>query len=132
MGGGRPLTENTVKNLVPSLSRIPGAFTLLAFDTEEEAIGLVTCFEGFSTFKCQPLLNIHDVIVLQSYRGSGLVGEMLQQVEHIALERGCCKLTLEVLEGNRAARRAYAKAGFTDYRLRPETGRAIFQHKLIG
>mgnify|MGYP001544491659 FL=1 len=131
MGGVRPLSEDTVNNLVPSLSKIPGALTLLAFDAEE-AIALVTCFEGFSTFKCEPLLNIHDVIVQQSYRGKGLVGEMLQQVERIARERGCCKLTLEVLEGNRAARRAYEKAGFTDYRLLPETGRAIFQHKLIG
>jgi ribosomal protein S18 acetylase RimI-like enzyme len=131
MGGGEPLSEEAARNLVPSLAQIPGALTLLAF-SGGEAVGLVTCFEGFSTFKCKPLLNIHDVIVLQPYRGQGVVGEMLQQVEQIARERGCCKLTLEVLEGNEAARRAYGKAGFTDYRLLPETGRAIFQHKLIG
>lgn len=131
MGGGEPLSEYTVEHLVPSLSQIPGAFTLLAVGGEE-AIGLVTCFEGFSTFKCKPLLNIHDIIVLPSHRGNGIVGEMLLQVERIALARGCCKLTLEVLEGNEAARRAYAKAGFADYMLLPQTGRAIFQHKLIG
>ncbi|MDX1344493.1 MAG: GNAT family N-acetyltransferase, partial [Sedimenticolaceae bacterium] len=89
-------------------------------------------FEGFSTFKCKPLLNIHDVIVLPSCRGKGIVGRMLEQVEHLARDRGCCKLTLEVLEGNEAARQAYSKAGFRDYMLLPETGRAIFQHKLIG
>ena len=131
MGGGEPLSGDAINNLVPNLSQITGAFTLLASDGEE-AIGLVTCLQGFSTFRCKPLLNIHDVIVMPSYRGKGIVGSMLEQIECIALERGCCKLTLEVLEGNTAARRAYGKAGFTDYMLLPETGRAVFQHKLIG
>ncbi|MEJ2330576.1 MAG: GNAT family N-acetyltransferase [Gammaproteobacteria bacterium] len=131
MGGGELLSADVVRNLVSNLAQIPGAFSLLAF-AGGEAVGLVTCFEGFSTFKCKPLINIHDVIVLPSCRGNGIVGRMLQQVEQIARERGCCKLTLEVLEGNKAARHAYGKAGFTDYMLLPETGRAIFQHKLIG
>ena len=131
MGGGEPLSDYTIEHLVPSLADISGAFTLLAFNGEK-TVGLVTCFEGFSTFKCKPLLNIHDVIVLTSHRGKGIVGKMLDEVERIARERGCCKLTLEVLEGNTAARRAYEKAGFVDYELLPETGRAIFQHKLIG
>lgn len=130
MGGAEPLSRYAVEHLVPGLASIPGAFTLLALDGEE-AVGLVTCFEGFSTFKCKPLLNIHDVIVLQSHRGRGVVGMMLQEVERIARERDCCKLTLEVLEGNQAARRAYERAGFEDYRLLPETGRAVFQHKLL-
>ena len=78
------------------------------------------------------LAKSHDVIVLPSCRGNGIVGRMLEQVEELARERGCCKLTLEVLEGNEAARQAYRKAGFTDYMLLPETGRATFQHKLIG
>jgi ribosomal protein S18 acetylase RimI-like enzyme len=131
MGGGEPLSCYAVENLVPSLAVIPDALTLLAF-TGEEAVGLITCFEGFSTFKCKPLLNIHDVIVLPPHRGKGIVGLMLHEVEQIARERGCCKLTLEVLEGNEAARHAYAKAGFADYMLHPGSGRAIFQHKLIG
>lgn len=131
MGGGEPLSEEVTEQLVTSLAQIPGALTLLAMEGEE-AVGLVTCFEGFSTFRCKPLLNIHDVIVLPSRRGNGIVGRMLEQVEQLARERGCCKLTLEVLEGNEAARQAYSKAGFTDYMLLPETGRAIFQHKLIG
>ncbi len=131
MGGSKPLSAYTVEHLVSRLAHIPGAFTLLILQGER-AVGLVTCFEGFSTFKCKPLLNIHDVIVLPSHRGRGIVGQMLDRVERIARERGCCKLTLEVLEGNEAARRAYAKAGFVDYELLPETGRAIFQHKLLG
>ena len=131
MGGAEPLSEYAVEHLVPSLADIPDALTLLAF-AGDEAVGLITCFEGFSTFKCKPLLNVHDVIVLPSHRGKGIVGLILHEVEQIALERGCCKLTLEVLEGNQAARSAYTKAGFADYMLLPETGKAIFQHKLIG
>lgn len=130
MGGGEELPAFTVDNLVSSLADFPGAFSLLAFEGHE-AVGLMNCFTGFSTFNCKPLINIHDVIVLEGWRGRGIAQRMLRQVEAIARQRGCCKLTLEVLEGNTAARRAYEKAGFENYRLSPETGRALFQQKLI-
>ena len=130
MGGGEGLPRFTVENLVASLADFPGAFTLLAFNGHE-AVGLMNCFTGFSTFKCKPLINIHDVIVVENWRGRGIAQRMLRQVEAIARQRGCCKLTLEVLEGNTAARRAYAKAGFEDYRLAPAAGVALFQQKLI-
>ena len=33
------------------------------------AVGLVNCIEGFSTFACRPLVNVHDVVVRESHRG---------------------------------------------------------------
>ena len=54
---------------------------------------------------------------------------MLTQVEDIARQRGCCKLTLEVLEGNKAAQRSYRGFGFEGYQLVPEMGRAMFWEK---
>jgi GNAT superfamily N-acetyltransferase len=130
MGGGEALSNYTVENLVSALSKIPGAFTLLGF-IDDEAVGLINCFEGFSTFKCKPLINIHDVIVRRKYRGKGIAGLMLKKVEEIAIERGCCKLTLEVLEGNQPAKEAYAKEGFVNYSLDPETGNAMFWEKIL-
>ncbi|MEJ2308431.1 MAG: GNAT family N-acetyltransferase [Gammaproteobacteria bacterium] len=130
MGGGEALPQFTLDNLVASLDGMPGAFTLLAFE-QQEAVGLMNCFTGFSTFKCKPLINIHDVIVVTTRRGRGIAGRMLQQVEAIARQRGCCKLTLEVLQGNLPAQCAYRKAGFAEYVLDPEAGHALFWEKLL-
>ena len=130
MGGGQALPQFTLDNLVASLDDMPGAFTVLAFE-RQEAVGLINCFTGFSTFKSKPLINIHDVIVVANRRGRGIASEMLQQVEAIARQRGCCKLTLEVLQGNLPAQRAYSKAGFAEYALGPEAGHALFWEKLL-
>ena len=96
-----------------------------------EPAGLVICFEGFSTFSCRPLLNIHDVVVTKNHRGKGLAKRMLQRAEDIALRLGCCKLTLEVLEGNVVAQAAYRAVGFAGYELDPRMGKAMFWEKKL-
>lgn len=129
-GGGYGLSGFVKENLATSLASIEGAFTVLAF-IEDTAVGLINCFEGFSTFRCRPLINIHDVIVVNEFRGKGIGLKMLEKVESIAKDRGCCKLTLEVLEGNTKAKRAYEKFGFASYQLKPEMGSAVFLEKEI-
>uniref|UniRef100_UPI0035583619 GNAT family N-acetyltransferase n=2 Tax=Pseudomonadota TaxID=1224 RepID=UPI0035583619 len=57
--------------------------------------------------------------------------KMLAKVEEIARQRGCCKLTLEVLEGNEVAKAAYQKQGFDGYQLDPQMGRAMFWQKVL-
>lgn len=128
MGGGTPLSEYARANLPAALARVPGAITLLG-QVEGQAVALMTALPGFSTFKCRPLLNIHDVIVLPAYRGRGCTQLLLQALEAVARARGCCKLTLEVLEGNAAARRAYTRFGFSGYELDPAMGKALFWEK---
>ncbi len=130
MGGGKPLSRHARDNLIAALAQRPDAFTVLCY-VDDEAAGLVNCFEGFSTFSCQPLMNIHDVTVLKKFRGLGLSQLLLAEVENIAKARGCCKLTLEVLEGNQAAQKAYLKNGFAGYELDPAMGRALFWQKQI-
>jgi len=130
MGGGVPLSENVQRNLVTELAKIPHAFSVLCY-VDEQAAALINCFEGFSTFKCKPLINIHDVIVARQYRGLGLSQQMLSRVEERAKERGCCKMTLEVLEGNKVARNSYGKFGFAGYELDPQMGKALFWQKEI-
>jgi len=44
---------------------------------------------------------------------------------------GCCKLTLEVLEGNTVARAAYQACGYSGYELNPEIGKALFWQKKL-
>ncbi|MBC3953510.1 GNAT family N-acetyltransferase [Pseudomonas triticifolii] len=130
MGGGRPLSNDTRQQLALELAKRPHAFSVLAF-IAGEPVGLVNCFEAFSTFVCRPLVNIHDVAVIAQHRGKGISQKMLAKVEEIARQRGCCKLTLEVLEGNDVAQNAYRKQGFDNYCLDPAMGRAMFWQKTL-
>jgi ribosomal protein S18 acetylase RimI-like enzyme len=130
MGGGDGLSNYAKANLIPELAKRKTARVIIAFIDDIPA-GLVICLEGFSTFACQPLLNIHDAIVSAHYRGKGLSKLMLQAVEKIAIELGCCKLTLEVLEHNYLAQKAYRSFGFNGYELNPQMGKALFWEKKI-
>lgn len=129
MGGGAPLSEHARANLVPMLVRRPGFFSVLAF-VDGEVAGLANCMEGFSTFACKPLINIHDFAILPPFRRLGLGRGVLGFVEQIAVENGCCKLTLEVLEGNKVAQALYSASGFAGYEL-GEGGRALFWQKKL-
>ena len=128
--GAEALSEFAKTHLVSELAARPQAFSVLAFDGEQP-VGLVNCIEGFSTFACRPLVNIHDVAVLASHRGQRVAEQMLALAEHIARERGACKLTLEVLAGNASALRLYERVGFAGYQLDPAMGRAQFFQKWL-
>ena len=128
--GGKPLSDFARFNLVAALAARPRAFSVLAFDGDV-AIGLINCFEGFSTFACMPLVNVHDVVVLASHRGRRVGEQMLALVEAIAGERGACKLTLEVLQGNRSAMALYERVGFASFQLDPAMGGAQFLQKWL-
>ena len=130
MGGGKPLDADVKTNVVSALSGLPHAFSVIAY-VDGEPAGLINCFELFSTFACKPLVNIHDIIVLNEYRGQGLSQRMLKSVEDIAVAKGCCKLTLEVLSCNAAARASYEKFGFSGYELDPQAGSALFWQKTL-
>jgi ribosomal protein S18 acetylase RimI-like enzyme len=130
MGGSHALPLDTRQQLAVELAKRAHAFSVLAF-VAGEPVGLVNCFEGFSTFACRPLVNIHDVVVIDAFRGQGISQKMLGKVEEIARQRGCCKITLEVLEGNAPAQGAYRKLGFAGYELDPQMGRALFWQKAL-
>ncbi len=129
-GGGVALTAEVRAGLPEALAQRPQAFSVLALDGERP-VGLVNCIEGFSTFACKPLVNVHDVVVVASHRGQRLTQRMLARVEVEALARGACKLTLEVLTGNRSAIKAYEREGFAGFQLDPAYGSAIFLQKKL-
>lgn len=129
-GGGEPLSAVCHRELLGRLAEFPGAFTVLAY-RGNEALGLANCFMGFSTFMCKPLVNIHDVVVTESARGLGVCTQMMAKVAEVARERGCCKVTLEVLEKNHPARGAYLKCGFKPYALDEEYGKAEFWQRYL-
>lgn len=130
VGGAEPLSDFAKTHLVDELAARPQAFSVLAFD-DSQPVGLVNCIEGFSTFACRALVNIHDVVVVASHRGQRVGEQMLALAEQIARERGACKLTLEVLQGNASAIRLYERVGFAGYQLDPAMGRAQFFQKWL-
>ena len=130
MGGGEGLAEQVKQTLVESLAKVPGAFTVLC-QSGSDYVALANCFTGFSTFAGKPLVNIHDLAVVSSARGQGLSQGLLSFVEKEARQRGCCKVTLEVLEGNAVAVSAYEKFGFAPYALEESAGNAYFMQKKL-
>lgn len=130
MGGGAELPEFVKRNLVAELRKRPTAHIVLA-QIDRSPAGMAVCFEGFSTFACMPLLNVHDLIVAPQYRGRGLSKRLLAKAEEVAVRLDCCKLTLEVLEGNAVARAAYKACGFEGYELDPKMGKAMFWQKKL-
>ncbi len=130
MGGGRGLSDYTKANLIGELQKRQEIEILLAKD-DLKAVGLLIAMPGFSTFACKPLLNIHDLAVMKEYRRLGIARKLMEEIQIIAIQKGCCKLTLEVLQCNLPALQAYEKFGFKAYQLDPEIGHASFLEKKL-
>lgn len=113
VGGGKPLAPDVRERLIPMLREHPTSLVLLAF-VDDEPVGVAVCFFGLSSFRARPLLNIHDLAVLPQYHGRGVGRALLEAVEERARRKGCCKLTLEVLDDNTRARDLYRRFGFDD------------------
>ena len=134
MGGGQGLSVEVKARLCADLARRTGAASFIAWlgaGESAQPIGLINCLEGYSTFKAQPLLNIHDIAVLPAHRGQGVGQALLAAAQDHARACGCCKLTLEVLTGNQTALASYQRFGFEAYTLDPAAGQASFMHKWL-
>ena len=130
MGGTNELSLYVKQNLINELIKRPTAVVILVFENDL-AVGLAIAFEAFSTFNAKPYLNLHDLMVCSSARGKGIAKNILSHLESIAKQRGYCKITLEVLEGNTRAQKVYTDFGFNGYSLNESTGRAMFWEKKL-
>ena len=128
MGGGSPLATEITSRLATELSKISHAFSIICYVSKKPA-GLINCFEAFSTFQCKPIVNVHDIVVVEEFRGRGISHLLLLEVENMAVEKNSCKITLEVLERKTPAKNSYIKFGFKDYELDPTFGKAMFWEK---
>ena len=128
MGNGKRLTEDVRASLVPGLRKVPTTLIFLAW-LDGAPVGIAACFHGFSTFAAKPLINIHDLSVLPGHRGHGIGRRLLEAVEQKARSLGCCKVTLEVAENNRRARRIYEAAGLAQTVYTDGAGGALFFSK---
>jgi len=113
MGGGEPYNDLQKEKLISGLRDHPSKLVLLA-KSGEQFIGLVTCFVNFATFTVKPFINVHDIIVTQTWRNKGVGQKLLAEVINKARDLCCSKVTLEVREDNINAKYVYNKLGFSD------------------
>jgi ribosomal protein S18 acetylase RimI-like enzyme len=130
MGNGGSLPAEVLERLVPALREHPTTVVLLAY-LSGRAVGIATCFLGFTTFAARPLLNIHDLAVLPEHRRRGVGRALLAGAERSARRRGCVKLTLEVQERNVRARKVYEAAGFSQAHYEAPAGGALFYTRTL-
>ena len=130
MGGNSPLEATQIAKTLEGMKNRSFAHSFIAYNNDQPA-GLMNCFEGFSTFKAQPLINVHDVVTLKAYRNQGVATALFQYLDAFAKAQGFCKITLEVLSNNTIAQQAYKKFGFESYELDPAAGHALFWQKHI-
>jgi GNAT superfamily N-acetyltransferase len=78
-GGNEPLSDYSRTNLICELRKLPSAHVFVAKDVgkSEEYVGLAICFEGFSTFACKPLINVHDFYVRPEFRRQGISSNLI-------------------------------------------------------
>ena len=128
-GTGAAISPGFFDALPDLLDKFPTSLSVLAY-RGDDAIGLVNAFFGFSTFMQKRLVNVHDVMVIPEQRGRGVAGRMLHEIERIAREHDCCRITLEVLDSNLSARSAYAKLGFSQTPYHPDRDTLFLQKPL--
>lgn len=66
-----------------------------------EEVGFALFFHNFSTFLGRAGIYLEDLFIKPEYRGKGYGKATLQQLGHIALERGCGRLEWACLDWNR-------------------------------
>ena len=98
------------EQLIPALRDRAGLHLFLA-ETGNRIVGLALCFDGFSTFRARPLLNIHDLTVHPHFQCQGIGDKLLSTVIDFARQKSYCAVTLEVMANN-PAKRLYARHGF--------------------
>jgi ribosomal protein S18 acetylase RimI-like enzyme len=113
MGGGKPLSQIEQLRLVEGLNNHPKSIVFLA-ETEGVFAGLLTAFENFSTFTVKPMVNIHDIIVLNEHRGKGIGRQLMNALINEARNRGSSRVTLEVRKDNEKAQALYKSLEFEE------------------
>jgi len=111
LGAAGRLAAEVESVLVDRWQVHPGAFSLIAWQAGL-GVGLANCLTSFSTFRAQPRINIHDLVVLAAFEGQGVGRCLIDAVVQEAHQRGACQITLEVREDNVRAHGLYQRYGF--------------------
>jgi len=83
----------------------------LALDDSGAALGYAVWFETYSTFLGKPTMFLEDLFVREEGRGSGAGGMLFEHVRQLGAQRGCGRMTWNVLVWNSIARDFYHRRG---------------------
>lgn len=110
------LSVEAKPEVVKQLFDLPYFHGFICFIDNQPA-GFAVCFESYSTYRARKVLNIHDFMVSERYRGLGIGKQQLKTIEQYCREHDFLKITLEVDDENRAAQKLYSNCGFEDFQV---------------
>ncbi len=84
---------------------------------DNKPAGFAVCFESFSTYRAQRVMNIHDFMVSDNFRSKGVGKAQLNCIERYCRDNDYLKITLEVSDDNVAAKKLYSSLDYEDYRV---------------
>lgn len=88
----------------------PDAEALIA-EVDGKPAGFALFFHNFSTWEAAPGLYLEDIFVRPAYRRKNIGEALVRALARIAVERGCRRMDLSVLDWNKPARDFYEKLG---------------------
>ncbi len=110
---GIALTEQVIRRDAFGEQR---RFEVLLAERRGVVCGVVVLLTSYSSWHGAPTLVIHDLYVDADARGGGTGRALLIAAAQLALRRGCCRVDVNVVACNDAARRFYEGLGFAPLR----------------
>lgn len=105
--------EATPESLLAQMKNARPPFECLLAESEGEPVGFALFFPSYSTWRGKPGLYVEDVYVPERLRGRGIGRSLFRELARVALDRGCARLELAVLEWNRPSIEFYEKLDAT-------------------
>jgi ribosomal protein S18 acetylase RimI-like enzyme len=109
---GYPLSEEVKTKLIQLFKENPHALAFAGYENGQ-AISVLMGFKMFSSWTGKTMFNVHDLVVLDAFRGQGYGSKTIQALEVWAKSEGIEQLTLEVTDDNLLATAFHHKNGFT-------------------
>lgn len=110
---GRSLCRKTLESGIDAALKDESiANYWLLIDRYETAIGCTSVIKEWSDWNAGYYWWIQSIYIAPNHRGKGYLNALIDSVARAAREQNCLELRLYVHKGNRAAVRAYEKAGF--------------------
>lgn len=113
MGIGKSMPKKLGPKIILGLKK-HAAYLGFFICVENEYVALANCNLNYSTWRGKFLINIHDFIVLPSFRQQGIAMFLMEEIKNYAKEKDYCKINLEVRNDNHKAQNLYKKVGFAD------------------
>jgi GNAT superfamily N-acetyltransferase len=87
-------------------------FEVLIAERGVTPVGFALFFPTYSTWEGRAGIHLEDIFVVEEERGTGVGYKLMTTLAAIAVERGCARLELSVLDWN-PARKFYHRLGIT-------------------